>query len=100
MTDQDEHGRREGARSRAPIESRPAPTRAALVVPEVKGHATSHSTEARKDEFEGLARAIDLDIVSSEIVKVREVRPATFLGAGQVEALARRVKDEEIDLVI
>ena len=66
----------------------------------MKGHATSHSTEARKDEFEGLARAIDLDILSSEIVKVREVRPATFLGAGQVEALARRVKDEEIDLVI
>lgn len=99
MSDKSE-GRRDGAGPRAFVESRPARTRAALVVPDVKGQGTGHSIEARKAEFEGLARAIDLDIALSEIVKVREVRPATFIGAGQVEALAGKVKDEAIDLVV
>src|SRR5690606_14493543 len=82
------------------VESRPARTRAALVVPDVKGQGTGRSIEARKAEFEGLARAIDLDIALSEIIKVREVRPATFIGAGQVEALAGRVRDEAVDLIV
>ena len=36
----------------------------------------------RQAEFEGLASAIRVEIVFSEIVKVREVKPATFIGGG------------------
>jgi len=82
------------------VERRAAPTRAALVIPDVRGQVAGHRIESRKAEFEGLAGAIDLDIAFSEIVKVREVRPATFLGGGHVAELAKRVEDGAIELVV
>src|SRR5690606_7332871 len=75
-------------------------TRTGLVVPEVRGAAVTHGTEARKAEFEGLAAAIDLDIAFSEVVRVRAVRPATFIGGGQVETIAARIEAEEVDLLL
>ena len=42
----------------------------------------------------GLARAIDLDVVGSEIVPLAAIRPATYLGKGKVEAIAAEVKAE------
>ena len=65
-----------------PVDHRRAPTRAGLIVPEVRGAAGSHSLAMRQSEFEGLARAIGLDIGFSEIIRVREVKPATFIGGG------------------
>ena len=82
------------------IDRREQPTRVALVVPDVRGQQVTHEIEARKAEFEGLAEAIKLEIVSSEIVRVREIKPATFIGGGHVETLAHRVKDEHIDLLL
>jgi GTP-binding protein HflX len=83
-----------------PIDHRVAPTRAGLIVPDVRGMATNHDIEARKAEFEGLAAAIKLDIVFSDIVKVREVKPATFIGGGHVEEIKARVTAEDIDLLL
>lgn len=76
------------------------PTRAGVVVPDVRGLSSQHGIDARKSEFDGLADAIGLDIVFSEIVKVREIKPATFVGGGTVQTLAERVKAEEIDLLL
>ena len=83
-----------------PIDHRVAATRVGLLVPEVRGTTTNHDIEARKAEFEGLAAAIKLDIVFSEMVKVREVKPATFIGGGHVEEIKARVKAEDIDLLL
>ena len=82
------------------IDRRERPTRAGLVVPDVRGQMSQHSIESRRSEFEGLASAIHLDIVFSEIVKVREIKPATFIGGGHTETLAARVKAEQIDLLL
>jgi GTP-binding protein HflX len=82
------------------VDQRAARTRTGLVVPELRGGAPTHGTEARKAEFEGLAGAIDLDIVFSEVIRVRAVRPATFIGGGQVEAIAARVEAEEVELLL
>ena len=82
------------------IDQRAQPTRAGLICPDVRGAVSQHSIEARKAEFEGLAGAIRLEIAFSEIVKVREVKPATFIGGGHVETLAARVKEDEIDLLL
>src|SRR3569623_2719559 len=99
MTDllDDEEGRPGGPQ---PIDHRVAPTRVGLIVPDVRGVTGNHAIEARKAEFEGLAAAIKLDIVFSEIVKVREVQPATFIGGGHVEEIKARVKAEDIDLLL
>jgi len=47
-----------------------------------------------------LAAAIRLDIVFSEIVRVRDIKPATFIGGGHVKTLAERVKRDDIDLLL
>jgi GTP-binding protein HflX len=99
LTDDDFEAERPLGPARS-IDRSEKPTRAALVCPEVRGQAHQRSPEARLAEFEGLAGAIRLDIVHSEIVRVREVRPSTFLGGGQVEALAERVEADEIELVL
>ncbi len=83
-----------------PIDHRVAPTRVGVVVPDVRGVATSHSIGMRHAEFDGLALAIGVEIAFSEVLKVREVKPATFLGAGQVEELKRRIEEQEVELLL
>ena len=48
----------------------------------------------------GLARAIDLDVVSSGIVPINQVRPATYMGTGKVDEIAGLVKSLEAGVVI
>jgi len=100
MADIDEE---EGAHPGGPkpfIDRQEQPTRAGLVCPDVRGQSSYRSIEARQAEFEGLAGAIRLDIVFSEVIRLREIKPATFLGGGHVEALADRVKADGIDLLL
>ena len=68
-------------------------------VTERRGEEPERSPEARVAEAGGLARAIDLHVVDETIVKLNQVRPATFLGKGKVEEIAARVEAEEITLV-
>ncbi len=93
MTEQadDDRGRERGPREL--IDRRAQPVRAGVIVPDVRGHASAHGIESRKAEFEGLSAAIGLEIVFSEIVKVREIRPSTYIGGGHVKAIADRVKE-------
>ncbi|MCR6634769.1 GTPase HflX [Devosia sp.] len=95
----DEDGRQPGG-PKPFIDRQEQPTRVGLVCPDVRGKSSYHSLEARQAEFEGLAGAIRLDVIFSDVVKVREIRPATYLGAGHVEAIAARVKAEDIELLL
>ena len=61
---------------------------------------TQRSPEAKLDEAVGLAHAIDLDVVSSGIVPLAEIRPATFIGKGKVEEIAGLVKGDEAGIVV
>jgi GTP-binding protein HflX len=61
---------------------------------------SARSPEARFEEAEGLAKAIDLNVVASERLTLNVIRPATYLGKGKVEEIASLVKDDEIDLVV
>jgi GTP-binding protein HflX len=60
----------------------------------------ARSPEARREEAEGLARAIDLDVVESVLVGLAEIRPATYLGKGKVAELAERAQAGKIALVV
>jgi GTPase len=64
------------------------------------GSLTLRSSEARLEEAVGLTMAIDLTIIDSEIVALRQPRPATLLGLGKVEEIAARIEAEEISLVM
>lgn len=45
------------------------------------------SSEARLEEISGLALAINLDVVFREIVKIRTVKPSTFIGQGALDKI-------------
>jgi GTPase len=65
-----------------------------------RGQSSTRSPEAKLDEAVGLARAIDLNVVSSGIVPLGDIRPATFIGKGKVEEIAGLVKSEEAGIVV
>jgi GTP-binding protein HflX len=56
--------------------------------------------EARLAEAVGLAQAINLDIVRSEVVRLQRLRPATLLGSGAVETLGEAIAEAEIGVAI
>ena len=60
----------------------------------------ARSSDARLDEAVGLARAIDLEVVRAEIVRVVRPVPATLFGSGNVETLRTLIADNRIGLVI
>ena len=64
------------------------------------GAKAMRSQEARLDEAEGLALAIDVEIIGRELVLLSQIRPATFLGKGKVEEIAALVKERDADLVV
>lgn len=72
----------------------------ALVIAPDMGRTGRRSAEARLEEAIGLAGAISLDVVASQVVRVRTPRPATLLGPGQVEMLAAEVAANEIELAV
>src|SRR6266700_7620025 len=63
-------------------------------------HNVARSPEAKLDEAIGLARAIDLAVISAGIVPIADIRPATFIGKGKVEELAGLIKSDEIGIVV
>jgi GTP-binding protein HflX len=58
------------------------------------------SSEARLEEANGLARAIDLDVVRGLIVAVNQPRPATLMGTGKIEEIKALLDEENAGLVI
>jgi len=62
--------------------------------------ADARTPEARLEEAVGLARAIDLDVVHAETIKVARPRPATLLGTGAIERLKAVISDTGAGLVI
>jgi GTP-binding protein HflX len=58
------------------------------------------SLEARLDEAVGLARAINLDVVGGEIVRLSRPAPGTLIGKGGVEMLGEAIAENNIGLVV
>ena len=56
------------------------------------GGVSMRAPEARLDEAEGLALAIDVELVGRELVMLSQIRPATYLGKGKVEDIAALVE--------
>lgn len=75
-------------------------TKAAVVFPDIFGQKISLSSEARLEEAVGLALAINLDVSYKEIVKIRNVKPATLVGQGVIDKLLEIIKNLEIELII
>ena len=73
--------------------------RALIVFPDF-GRDENRDSNARLEEAAGLAEAIGIEVVEKRAVKMRQTRPATLFGKGQVEQLATETRLAEADLAI
>ena len=62
--------------------------------------SSATAIEARIEEAKGLALAIALEVVDAFAMPLREVRPATLFGEGQIANIAAQVEMGEAELVI
>lgn len=77
--------------------------RALIIQPVVKnftGENKLRSPEAAASETLTLAKAIDLEVVTAELVTVNHIHPATYLGQGAVAAIKTLIANNRINLVI
>lgn len=73
-------------------------TKAGIIYPNVGN--SDLLPEDRLAETKGLAAAISLDILYSEIIKLRSIKPGTFFGSGIIEKVANICKESLLELLI
>ncbi len=71
-----------------------------MVCPDIRQHRSSQDPEARLEEARGLALAIGIVVAESYILPVRDVRPNTLFGEGQVQRMVSDCELAEAELVI
>jgi GTP-binding protein HflX len=88
-------------------DARPAPTRAAVILPwerpgraQANGADASRAAEARLAEAIGLAASIGLVVVHSAILPLRSRRPSTLLGEGQMAAEKQHLEAHGVTVAI
>ncbi len=64
------------------------------------GPREARDPESRLAEAEGLARAIYLDVVHGEVIRIRQAAVATLFGKGQVERMAATIAATEAELIV
>jgi len=85
----------------------PGPTRAAVILPYEKPArdllreaGSVRLAEARLAEAVGLAASIGVAIVHSAIHPLRQRRPSTLLGEGQVEIIHKAIEAQDVGVVV
>ena len=73
--------------------------RAVVALPEL-GQGARRDPEARLEEAAGLAEAIGVEVEEKLHFRVRQPKPATLFGRGQVERIADAVRQTEAELLI
>ena len=72
----------------------------AIVIHPDRGRGGQRSVDARLEEACGLALAIGIEVAARHSLRIRDARPATLFGQGQIEAISASVNAHEADLVI
>lgn len=73
---------------------------ALVLLPFLKNDTDSRTPQAKLDEVVSLTKAIDLTVVESALVPLREIKAASFLSSGIIEKYIDFIKENEIEVVI
>jgi len=73
--------------------------RAIVVRADIPG-PEKRDSEARLEEAAGLALAIGIDVQARASFRIRQMKPATLFGSGQVDQIAALVTEHEAELVV
>ena len=72
----------------------------ALIIHPIVGVSSSRTTEQNIDEIDGLARAIELDVINVDSFAVSRIQAGHFLGKGQRERVQALVNELDPDIII
>ena len=75
-------------------------TKACVLSPILLGEEQTLAEESRLAEANGLALAVNLDIVHAEIIHLKTIKPATYFSHGVIERLEPLFTEKEIELLI
>ena len=73
---------------------------ACVICPSVIGQEGYLSEENRLEEAVGLALAIKLEVLYSETLRMREIKPSTFFGKGFIEKMKPIIAEKELELMV
>jgi len=74
--------------------------RALVICPNIRGAKHDLDAGSRLEEACGLALAIGIEVAEAFVLPVRDVKPNTLFGSGQVEIIATKCEQEEAELVV
>ena len=74
--------------------------RAVIVVPERIREGGLRSLDARVEEAGGLAEAIGIQVIARKSFRLRQVRPSSLFGKGQVDEIAELAKEHDAKLLV
>ena len=74
--------------------------RALVLCPDIRGQKYDLDARERLEEACGLALAIGVIVADAQVIPVRDVKPNTLFGSGQVENIATACEQHEAELVI
>ena len=71
-----------------------------VICPALIGERVFESYKTRLNEAIGLSLAINLDVVYSELIRIKEIRPATYFSKGFVEKILPVIEKNDVFLMI
>lgn len=74
--------------------------RALVVCPDIRTKRVAIDAETRLEEACNLALAIGIEVVDGIVFPVRDVRPGTLFGEGQIERIATACEQDQAELLI
>ncbi len=74
--------------------------RCLVLHPHIAGHHGRRSPENALDEAASLARALDLDVVAAQVVRLPRAHPGLLFGKGKLDEIGNLVAQSDIGLVI
>jgi GTP-binding protein HflX len=77
-----------------------APREKAVLILPLTDHGAVRDPDLRLAEAQGLAVALDLDVVSASTINLRRVHPNAFFGGGRIEALSESLRALDVGIVI
>ena len=75
-------------------------TNTLVLLPYLKNEDDNRTPLARLEEVTSLTRAIDLNVLKSALVPLKEIKANAYIGKGAIESYVSFIKDEEIEVVI
>ena len=71
-----------------------------LVQPKLKKNIVRRTAEACLDEADGLATAIQLQVVGADIITVNKIDPGKYIGSGQAERIGIKLDNLNRPLLV